>query len=197
MAVNFPLNNFHDMNEETFKELIKLLDNAEYNLPVAAADTLGGVKIGDNISVTEDGTISTHAAYSLPTAAADTLGGVKVGDGLSINDGVLSVTKHAFTATEQEIGTYLTDPLYEITAAVTVPAAGTLANVVALPANCNQVVSLDGYVTISGTTYPLNFAAGTDVTLYTGVNATHIEMLSGSDIAGATGYVTIKYSKTT
>lgn len=60
-----------------------------YVLPTAAANTLGGVKVGSGLAIT-DGVLSNN--YTLPTAAANTLGGVKVGSGLSITDGVLSAT---------------------------------------------------------------------------------------------------------
>lgn len=40
----------------------------EYDLPTATADTLGGVKIGDNISVTADGTISVDLSAYLKSA---------------------------------------------------------------------------------------------------------------------------------
>ena len=64
-----------------------------YVLPVASNSTLGGVKIGSNITIDGNGAISAPAAYTLPTAAANTLGGVKVGSGLSIDaSGVLSAT---------------------------------------------------------------------------------------------------------
>lgn len=53
----------------------------------ATQNTLGGVKIGDGIDVTNDGTIS----MDMPTASSQTLGGVKVGNGLQIDaNGVLS-----------------------------------------------------------------------------------------------------------
>lgn len=42
-----------------------------YVLPVATADTLGGVKIGESIGVTEDGTISVDSADLLDDATAD------------------------------------------------------------------------------------------------------------------------------
>ena len=58
--------------------------------PIASDSTLGGVKIGENISVTADGTISTHAPYVHPTKAqtaadyyktgCDDLGHVVLGD---------------------------------------------------------------------------------------------------------------------
>ncbi len=65
-----------------------------YTLPIAAAGTLGGVKVGANLSIDGDGVLSANAgAYTLPTADATTLGGIKVGSGLSIDgNGVLTAT---------------------------------------------------------------------------------------------------------
>ena len=65
-----------------------------YTLPTAAAGTLGGIKVGANLSIDGDGVLSANAgAYTLPTAAAGTLGGIKVGSGLSIDgNGVLTAT---------------------------------------------------------------------------------------------------------
>ena len=61
----------------------------ETPLPIANANTLGGVKIGDGINVTDDGTISAQE-YSLPTASDSVKGGVKIGSGLSMNGEVLN-----------------------------------------------------------------------------------------------------------
>ena len=58
---------------------------ADYVLPTATTNTLGGVKIGNNINIDSNGHIS------VPTASASTSGVVKVGDGLEIDEnGVLS-----------------------------------------------------------------------------------------------------------
>lgn len=63
-----------------------------YHLPIASATQLGGIKVGENLSIEEDGTLNAaEGGYTLPTASADTLGGIKVGNKLSISDGVLSV----------------------------------------------------------------------------------------------------------
>lgn len=111
-----------------------LLEVVNYTLPVATDSVLGGIKVGDNLSIS-DGVLSVPAAtstaagvmsaddkakldalvassgsssYVLPTASADTLGGVKVGTGLSIaDDGTLS-------ADNSETMTAITDD--EITA---------------------------------------------------------------------------------
>lgn len=58
---------------------------ADYILPTASSDTLGGVKIGDNINIDSTGHIS------VPTAGSSTAGVIKVGTGLTIDaNGVLS-----------------------------------------------------------------------------------------------------------
>lgn len=68
--------------------------NTSHTLPVATTTTLGGVKVGDNLSIDASGRLSGAAPYTLPTATAYRLGGVKVGDGLvcTDSDGTLSVT---------------------------------------------------------------------------------------------------------
>ena len=81
-----------------------------YVLPVASADTLGGVKVGTGLSINESGVLSNSNAtpYSLPTASDETLGGVKVGSNLSIADGVLSApapyTPPAYSTSEFDTG---------------------------------------------------------------------------------------------
>lgn len=57
-----------------------------YVLPIASASQLGGIKVGNNLSITQDGTLSADAQqYTLPTASASTLGGIKVGNNLNID----------------------------------------------------------------------------------------------------------------
>lgn len=76
-----------------------------YTLPVATATTLGGVKIGDNINITDDGTISISdsSGYTLPVATATTLGGVYVNNQsiMEYNGGVLSL-KYATDLSDME-----------------------------------------------------------------------------------------------
>lgn len=62
-------------------------------LPVASANTLGGVKIGANLTIDANGVLSAGNSYSLPIASSSVLGGIKVGTGLSIDaNGVLSAS---------------------------------------------------------------------------------------------------------
>lgn len=64
---------------------------ADYHLPIASDTVLGGIKVGNNLSITTDGTLSAVGGeYSLPVASSTTLGGIKVGEKLSITNGVLS-----------------------------------------------------------------------------------------------------------
>lgn len=63
-----------------------------YHLPIATETTLGGIKVGQHLSIEDDGTLNAdEIPYTLPTATSDTLGGIKVGNGLSISDAALSV----------------------------------------------------------------------------------------------------------
>lgn len=81
------------MNEEV--EITLLQDEvsvetplvADYILPTATSSTLGGVKIGNNISIDSGGHIS------VPVASQSSVGLVKAGTGLAIaSDGTLSAT---------------------------------------------------------------------------------------------------------
>jgi hypothetical protein len=65
---------------------------AAYSLPNASASTLGGIKVGSNLSIDSNGVLSGVSSYSLPTATATELGGIKVGSGLTITNGVLSAS---------------------------------------------------------------------------------------------------------
>ena len=63
-----------------------------YHLPIASATTLGGIKVGTNLTIEDDGTLNAESTeYNLPVATSSTLGGIKIGSGLSISDGVVSV----------------------------------------------------------------------------------------------------------
>lgn len=63
-----------------------------YHLPIASATTLGGIKVGDTLTIEEDGTLNAESTeYNLPVASSSTLGGVKIGNGLTIADAVASV----------------------------------------------------------------------------------------------------------
>lgn len=87
-------------------------DASAYTLPPATTTTLGGIIVGDNLSIDSNGALSTHAPYTLPNASATTLGGIRVGSNLSIDsNGTLSAT--AYTAGD---GINITDGVISSTA---------------------------------------------------------------------------------
>ena len=108
-----------------------------YSLPIAGASTLGGVKVGNNLTINSstgvlyadnqlpaqannsgkflstDGTDASWVSiseYSLPIASSSALGGIKVGSNLSIDSstGVLSATDTITTATATGDGNAVT-----------------------------------------------------------------------------------------
>jgi len=55
-------------------------------VPVASETTLGGIKIGQNLTINSSGVLSANLdCYTLPIASSNILGGIKIGSGLSIN----------------------------------------------------------------------------------------------------------------
>ena len=70
-----------------------------YTLPTASGSTLGGIKVGANLSINGSGVLSANVGgYTLPMAAAGTLGGIKIGSGLSIDgNGVVTASGSAST----------------------------------------------------------------------------------------------------
>lgn len=71
------------------------IGGSSYVLPPATADTLGGVVIGDNLTVDEQGKVN------LPVAAATALGGIKSGKGLKISaDGTASIDAYNTAETD-------------------------------------------------------------------------------------------------
>lgn len=71
-----------------------------YTLPVASGTVLGGIKIGDNLTIDSNGKLSAvQGTYTLPKASSSTLGGIKVGSNLSVTSaGVLSATDTTYSA---------------------------------------------------------------------------------------------------
>lgn len=62
-----------------WQHVLAKLNEAAYELPIASKLVLGGVKVGENLSITEDGTLSAQGAA------------FETDETLSLTDGVLSV----------------------------------------------------------------------------------------------------------
>lgn len=75
------------------------------DLPIATATTLGGVKIGNNLSITEDGTLSANDGNYIKTSQVST-GGLGYGVYLnSTNGNNLDTVQPIFTAFDGALGT--------------------------------------------------------------------------------------------
>ena len=108
--INIPLNSKYKINNVNFGYSnldhklsagtnISISDdfkiNNTYTLPTASDVVLGGIKVGNNLSIDANGFLSTHTPYTLPTASSlvlgGVLGGVIVGNNLSIDEnGILT-----------------------------------------------------------------------------------------------------------
>lgn len=103
----------NDINElagaidTAMKQVETLGRGSTYTLPAATALKLGGVRIGDNVSVSADGTISTSVdPYELPAASHTTLGGVIVPDdsGISLDaDGTIAIDDKSVTVPDGSV----------------------------------------------------------------------------------------------
>lgn len=82
---------------------------SDYVLPKATATVLGGIKVGNNLSVASDGTLSS------PIASESTAGVIKIGNGLSIDDSGVVTATSSYTlpqATKTTLGgVYVDDTL--------------------------------------------------------------------------------------
>ena len=66
----------------------------KYVLPAATTTTLGGIIVGDRLSIDDTGKLVATYTYTLPTASSSALGGVKIGSNITLaNGGTISITK--------------------------------------------------------------------------------------------------------
>lgn len=86
---NFPFRK-KDGSMTTLDDVISS-GGSSYTLPTASAETKGGVKIGNGLTM--EGEVLNATPYNLPKATAEILGGIMVGSGLSVDEnGVLSAS---------------------------------------------------------------------------------------------------------
>ena len=98
-----------------------------YTLPAATASALGGIKVGDNLSIDADGTLSGAAPYTLPAATTSTRGGVKAGSNLTVYaDGTLALGKSGVTGALGYTPAQVTAGTYDLTAGSSYLATGTI-----------------------------------------------------------------------
>lgn len=99
----------YDSIEKDPDQLYAVTDAEVYSLPTASANTLGGIKVGNNLSITEDGTLSAEAGGDAVydtngVNITDTTGTrVKIGSGANTygNGVAIGVSAKAGTSTTQ------------------------------------------------------------------------------------------------
>lgn len=127
-----------------------------YHLPIASATTLGGIKVGDNLTIESDGTLNAEATeYQLPVATSSTLGGIRVGSTLSINDGLLNII------CDQALNTTSVNPVRN--SVVT-------SNLTSIQTDLAQAV--DDITTLSGNYTTLNTTVGNHTTAINNLDGT-------------------------
>lgn len=78
------MNNIDIEIDEPAIEIDETSQQSEYVLPTATATRLGGIKVGENLTVESDGTLNAvQGSYTLPQATNNVLGGVYVDTTLS------------------------------------------------------------------------------------------------------------------
>lgn len=70
----------------------------KYVLPAATTTTLGGIIVGDRLSIDDTGKLVATYTYTLPKASSSVLGGVKTGSNITNTDGTISITKANVTS---------------------------------------------------------------------------------------------------
>lgn len=70
----------------------------KYVLPAATTTTLGGIIVGDRLSIDDTGKLVATYTYTLPTASNTVLGGVKIGSNITNTNGTISITKANVTS---------------------------------------------------------------------------------------------------
>lgn len=70
----------------------------KYVLPAATTTTLGGIIVGDRLSIDSTGKLVATYTYTLPTASSSVLGGVKTGSNITNTNGTISLTKANVTS---------------------------------------------------------------------------------------------------
>lgn len=70
---------------------IEAIQNLITSLPIATTLSLGVIKVGNGLAITEEGELSSDYEYELPEASTSVLGGVKLGSNVDILNGHIFV----------------------------------------------------------------------------------------------------------
>lgn len=136
----------------------------KYVLPAATTTTLGGIIVGDRLSIDDTGKLVATYTYTLPTASNTVLGGVKIGSNITNTNGTIRLTKANVTSAlgVDPTTTYVKKAGDTMTGALT---------------NSSTISGSKLISTISTDTAPIQVSS---TTLCTNLNA---DMIDGYDVA--------------
>ena len=136
----------------------------KYVLPAATTTALGGIIVGDRLSIDSTGKLVATYTYTLPTASSSVLGGVKTGSNITNTAGTISLTKANVTSAlgVDPTTTYVKKAGDTMTGALT---------------NSSTISGSKLISTVSTGTAPIQVAS---TTLCTNLNA---DMIDGYDVA--------------
>ena len=158
-----------------------------YILPVASSSILGGIKVGNYLTIDVDGVLSVNTAsiYALPAATTSTLGGIKVGTNLTVTeDGTLNATSSSSyalpTATTSTLGGI------KVGANLTITEDGTLSantSTAGVSDTFKTIVASSGSNLVASGEDILSFVAGTGLKITANPSASPYKSLT-FDITG-------------
>lgn len=198
MLNTYPCNPFPQSTEQAGAG-----SGSAYELPIATADTLGGIKVGDGLSIDSTTGALSAPAYTLPVAAADTLGGIKVGSGLSIDSttGALSATAFSISSTESIVAKYDNKDLYARTFTVETLPNNTTLNITSTELNNCRVVYILGAAYSKSTpdteVRPIPFAGLGANDIRVEVTNGKLAIRTGADWSTFSAEITVFYTKNT
>ena len=100
-------NNVFPVSDGVITKKITLTDLKNAIVKQASATTIGAIKVGSGLIISDTGVLSVrnYSDYVLPPASAETLGGIRIGSGLTISEtSVVSVNYALPTASLTQLG---------------------------------------------------------------------------------------------
>lgn len=137
------------------------LETSGYELPIASADTLGGIKIGENLTIDEDGVLSAIVGEG-PISGSSTIDTLPVGsvvmyNGDDIPEGYIELENYepTYSLEEQVVGTWIDGkPIYRKVILTNTPAtANSWVDVDIGVDNIKEYINYSARFETSGLTY--------------------------------------------
>jgi len=194
----------------TYEEIYNSKEVVEqYNLPVASSSVLGGIKVGQNLTIDEDGTLNAQAGGS-----ADLTGYVKednlktingqslIGTGnINIGGGTGSGSSEVYSLEETVIGTWLGKTLYRKVIDFGYMPNKTNKRVYHNIQNLEQIVTLRGFCSKPGSTTLMlpnpHSSESLIFALYANSEGQVVVEALGGDRSEYYTYIILEYTKTT